>query len=337
MRHFFTARLITLARVYFTVLFGWAIVHAFVLDRWWWMFLLTAFVEWFFMLLPLWLLVAWFTRRRELWLGVSLGLALGAWLYGDLWLPKPPLANANSNETLTVMTYNMYGFSTEPANVVAAIRAAQADVIAIQELNGPTAEALQRELSGDYPYQQLNPRPDVTGMGIISRYPLRETTERLAGIWVGPPQVVSVDFQGRPVWLLNLHPYSSGVGGGLPTTINSLHWSVQMREEDAQIVLALAAAHPEPLIVAADLNSTDRSSVYALMTSTLTDAWRERGWGWGRTLGGDFKRLPFPLWLIRIDYIFHSAHWRTESVTLGAWDDSSDHRPVIARLVWAQD
>jgi endonuclease/exonuclease/phosphatase (EEP) superfamily protein YafD len=39
------------------------------------------------------------------------------------------------------------------------------------------------------------------------------------------------------------------------------------------------------------------------------------------------------MWLLRIDYIFHSRDWRTHWARIGPWDGVSDHRPVLARLV----
>ena len=43
--------------------------------------------------------------------------------------------------------------------------------------------------------------------------------------------------------------------------------------------------------------------------------------------------MDVPRWLIRIDYVFHSRHWRAVSARNGRIDGKSDHRPVIATLV----
>src|SRR4051794_25092186 len=91
-------------------------------------------------------------------------------LYGQLFLPRPTWAFVR-NEGLTVMTFNSMLGNPQPAGVVAAIRASGADVVAIQELSRPVATVIERDLASEYPYQELAPQHDDTGMGVISRYP----------------------------------------------------------------------------------------------------------------------------------------------------------------------
>jgi endonuclease/exonuclease/phosphatase (EEP) superfamily protein YafD len=38
------------------------------------------------------------------------------------------------------------------------------------------------------------------------------------------------------------------------------------------------------------------------------------------------------MWLVRIDYIFHSPHWKTLDARLAKFDGVSDHRGVVAVL-----
>jgi endonuclease/exonuclease/phosphatase (EEP) superfamily protein YafD len=38
------------------------------------------------------------------------------------------------------------------------------------------------------------------------------------------------------------------------------------------------------------------------------------------------------MWLVRIDYIFHSPHWITLDARLAKFDGVSDHRGVVAVL-----
>jgi endonuclease/exonuclease/phosphatase (EEP) superfamily protein YafD len=266
-----------------------------------------------------------------------LALALLAHLFGVLFLPKFPRASAGDS-ALTVMTYNVLGFNEQPERVVAAIRQSNVDVVALQELYPPAAEAIQRDLAREYPHQVLDPQFGVTGMGVISRYPLRPSGERLPGeTWVGAPQIVTIDFDGTPVLLLHFHPMPTNLGPP-----GRMDWSVRERERQARIVADFVAAHPVPLIAPVDFNAGDQSVAYSIVTSTLVDAWREAGWGLGHTFpgadspGSSRPRLagvPVPMWLARIDHIFHSGHWRAASAWIGPWDGVSDHRPVAARLM----
>jgi vancomycin resistance protein VanJ len=341
-RHWITMRLITLTRVYFTWLFAWAILRLLFGDRWWWLFLLNTFAEYLFLPLPVILGIAILARRRETWLGFGVALALGVYLYGGLFLPKSPAAHSD-DVTLTVMSYNMLGFNEHPERVVAAIRAADADVIAVQELNPPAAEAIQRELAEVYPYQVLDPQWGTTGCGVISRYALHPSGESLPGEWIGTPQVLTLDFDGKTVTLLHFHTFPTNVGReqGLRSKSATIEWSVREREWQAQAIVDFVVAHPGPIIAATDFNAGDQSRAYALVTDVLVDSWREAGWGLGHTFPGaaslgssrpTVAGIPVPRWLIRIDYVFHSKHWRVLSAHVGPWDGISDHRPVVVKL-----
>jgi len=45
--------------------------------------------------------------------------------------------------------------------------------------------------------------------------------------------------------------------------------------------------------------------------------------------------VPLPQWLIRIDFVWYSPHWRAIDAQVGLWDGHFDHRPMIAQLVLA--
>jgi len=335
-RSWITARLVTLARVYFTVLFGWAILHALFGDRWWWLFLPNSFAVYFFFPLPVILAIALLAQRRETWLGFGVALVLGVYLFGGLFLPKFHAAGASS-PTLTVMTYNLLGFNENREGIVAVLRTSNADVIALQELNPSVAESIQRDLAGEYPYQALDPQFGVVGLGVISRYPLHPAGQTLPGAnWVGTPQVLDLDWNGTAVTLLHFHPFPTNLNGAA-----NMEWSVRAREQQARIVVDFVAAYPAPLIAPVDFNANDQSTAYTIAARVLVDSWREAGWGLGHTFPGaasygssrpSIAGVVVPMWMTRIDYVFHSRHWRATSAWIGPWDGVSDHRPIVAQL-----
>jgi vancomycin resistance protein VanJ len=331
MRSWIVARLITLSRLYFTFLFGWALARALWGDRWWWLFVFNSLTIYLFTPLPLILALALFTRRRETWIGLGAGLALCLYLFGGFFLPKVPPALA-TGQSLTVMSYNVYGDNVDSDSVLATIRAGNADVVTLQELNPLVAQAIQRELACDYAYQVLDAQWGVSGMGVISRYPLRRTDESLPLEWVSTPQVLSMDFNRTAVTLLHLHPFAT-----TPAPTAHMEWTIRERERQARAIADFAAAHPEPLLVPIDFNSSDQSAAYAIVTQVLADSWREAGWGLGHTFPSDSYRpttadVSLTAWLVRIDYVFHSRHWQAASAWLGRWDGISDHRPVVVKL-----
>jgi hypothetical protein len=74
--------------LYTISVFAWAIVHLVFGDSWAWLFLISAFAPYMFVLLPAVLLIAVITRRREICFEVLAILGLAAFLYGTLFLPK---------------------------------------------------------------------------------------------------------------------------------------------------------------------------------------------------------------------------------------------------------
>ncbi|NJN66960.1 MAG: hypothetical protein HC884_09750 [Chloroflexaceae bacterium] len=305
------------------------------------MYLLNSFALYFFLPLPVIGLVALLVRKRVVGVGLVLALALGLAFYGELFVPRLPGGPAGGT-TLTVMTYNRLGFNLDTEGIAEAIHAAGADIIVLQELNPAVASVLQRDLAAAYPYQELDPRDGVVGMGTISRFPLQRIETSLGRSWVGRPQLLTMDFGGTPVTVLNFHAsppaLASPFAPGGQALMNQI---VRRREQQAQVIADLAREHPGPFLAAGDLNAGDLSDAYAIITRELKDTWREAGWGFGHTFPGAAMHgssrpivagFYVPMWLVRIDYVFHSDDWQALSARIGPWDGQSDHRPIIATL-----
>jgi vancomycin resistance protein VanJ len=317
---------VAVAYVYLIGVLEWTILRLLFLDRWWWLFLLNTVGVYLFVPLLLTVIVAAWTRRRMLWAGSVLALLAGLGLFGPHFLPNRQDVDV-SGPRLTVMTFNVLGHNTDPAPILDVIREADADLIAIQELNGPIAEAFHRELADAYPYRIFDPQPGVTGMGVLSRYPLTPTGETLPGEWPHTtPQVLEMDFEGVPVTVIHAHPFHTHFS--LP---NEMRRSIDRRDAQTQAIADFVADQTGPVVAPGDFNTPPQTTAYAHLTENLVDTWHQAGWGLGHTWSG-----TFPLrWLIRIDYIFYSAAWRVTAIEakIGPWDGTSDHRPVIATLV----
>jgi endonuclease/exonuclease/phosphatase (EEP) superfamily protein YafD len=158
----------------------------------------------------------------------------------------------------------------------------------------------------------------------------------LPGHWVGVPQALTIDIAGTTALLVNVHALPLLGGGDWDQVIHD-------REATAHTIAALAT-RAEPLIVTGDFNTTSLSAAYRTLTSALGDSWREAGWGFGGTFPGGtvtfgtpagVTEVAVPMWVTRIDYVFHSRDWVAVSSQIGPWDGYSDHRPVIATLTLA--
>jgi vancomycin resistance protein VanJ len=319
-----------MAGAYLVGLASWFALQQLIGDATWWLFLINAFAVYFFAPLPLALVVSVWRRRLPLIGGSLAGVALFVVLWGGLFWPQ---AHADAQgPTVTVMTYNVLGYNAHPEAVVEALRASDADVIGLQELNADVAAAVERELTDEYPYQLLTPSVGVSGSGVISRLPFNPVTRELdAPGWIGAPIALEVQFEGMTFLFVQVHNASGAT-------------YFREREAEAKVLSRLAETEALPLIVAGDFNATDRNDSYATLTRHLSDAWRGAGSGLGNTFPGasrsdtprssrpDPLGIDVPQWLLRIDYVFHSDDWQAVDARIGPWDGYSDHRPVIAEL-----
>ena len=295
------------------------------------LFTLNGLALYLFLPLPLVLPVALWTRRPELGVGVLLAAGLWVYLWGGLFLPRSPDAPADAPR-LTVMTYNVLGWNRQPEAVIRVIRESGADIVGLVELNPAISTAIERELAAEYPYRVMDPRIGTDGSGLISKLPFRVIEGQLADdAWVSRPLVLELDVGGIRVTYVRFHAIAT-----------PLFWRERARQ--VRKLADFARQHEGPLILAGDLNATPTNDDYQTLTGPLTDAWAQAGRGFGHTFPGASKEdtpgsstpellgWPLPKWLVRIDYIFHSSHWRTLVARNPPHDGASDHRPVLAEL-----
>ncbi len=330
---------VALGWAYFTILFSWLALYLLVGDRFRILGLVNNIAVCLFFPLPIIVAIAIISRRKELTYGAILGSVFFLWFWGALFMPRLTVPKGgNPRPPLMVMTYNVLGMHEFTDPIIDVIRTVDADVVFLQEVNPLLAAALHSELINDYPYQIIDPRMTVEGMATVSRFPIHLTGEQLPMGWVGVPQVMEMDFEGKSIILVNFHTY--------PYSFRSqeAYRSLQeKRRAQAQILADFASEIKEPIILAGDANDTSLSKTYRIiMHSPLKDAWYEAGFGLGHTFPG--SDIPgssrpqigpwyVPQWLTRIDYVFVSPHWGVTSARVAPFDGVSDHRGVVAELV----
>jgi len=279
------------------------------LPRWPWpLALLNNFLPFFFAPLLLTLPFAMLTRSKKTLVTSLVVLSLFAVLYGPFFLPRLRPAGASGDETLAVMSFNIYYNHPDPEQAIAAIAAENADIVALQELLPFTAELLRQRLSDRYPYMVLE--PGLSSTGLLSRYPILHS-EWFQPAGVGRPTIHAVlDVNGRPLHVLSVHPpppsLSHRPGRWLPVVPDG--FSDEGGERQVAGIARRVAAMDGPVLALGDFNMTDQTPAYARMTPLLKDAFREAGWGFGFTFphGERVGRLPLPGPLVRLDYVFHS-------------------------------
>ncbi len=334
----FLRRYLTAASwVYFTFLFGWLAVYLLFGDRSGYLGHVNNMAFILFLPLPLVMAVAVYVHRRDVWVCVGLGAAAFIWLWGGLFLPRvfPPKTEA---PTLTVMTYNVLGLHEYSGAILEVIRHEDADVVIFQEVNNALANVIQTTLSDIYPYQVMDPYDDVRGMGAISKYPIYPTGEKFELLWVGEPQILTLEWEGQEITLVNFHMWPTWLSSPESVTAN-----YRLREEQARELAEYAeiAIQRGPVIAAGDANTSSLNEAYKIVTLHLRDAWKDAGFGLGHTFPGSdipessrwrIAGYPVPQWLVRIDFIFPSHHWSALTAHLALFDQVSDHRAVVATL-----
>ena len=144
--------------------------------------------------------------------------------------------------------------------------------------------------------------------------------------WFGYPQVFEFDANGDRLMVINFHAMPPDTSPGDP------YHTVMIREYQVRELMAFITEQEIPVIALGDLNATDQNVAYKMITTSMVDAWREKGFGLGNTHERLWNYLP-PKWFVRIDHIFHSHEFETIAAQVGPWDGYSDHRPVVAELV----
>lgn len=241
--------------------------------------------------------------------------------YAPRFLPREADAPASTPQ-LKLLTFNIYGGNLRVDEVLNVIQQSNADVVAIQELSTWMAEAFARQLEGLYPYQALHPQEDLSGQGVLSRYPIMN--DDYWQINLGH-QRVQIDYDGTLITFFNTHPIHP---------LRGTRYDGDSRTEEVADILNRASVESVPLLLVGDFNLTEFTEDYARITGLYADTFGTVGRGFGFTFPNfrNISGLNFFLPLARIDYIFHSSHFQAVEAHVGTHAAGSDHFPLFSTL-----
>jgi vancomycin resistance protein VanJ len=284
--------------------------------------------------LPLLMLVpaALLMRSRWTYVVTALPLIVFLSLFGGHFVPR--VGTAVAGDTLRVVTFNQLFVNTNTGTLLAATRAQHADLVALQELTPPVAEAMQRDLKTVYPYQILAPSNSVGGVGLLSRYPL----EPAAGIDGAQGQWAVLHVGTQKISVVNVHVHFSGISRIRSKRFGSLPYfrlyDTRGRLSQVDALRQAVRKVSGGLIMMGDFNTGDREPGHALLISELHDAFAETGWGFGFTFPNDkrFGPITIPVPLVRIDYIWTRGSVVPVTAYVNCDDGGSDHCMVVADL-----
>lgn len=265
-----------------------------------------------------------------------------ALLLGCLLVLNRPLAGwaadaIPSGKQFAAATFNIYYQNLNLTSIVAVIRSAKADVVALQETNPQSAQFLRRALGRDYPHQEFRAGDRLSnGLGLLSRTPIRQTRYLPPKHGAYGTLVGEVTLAGQAAQVVVVHlqsPRLQQVDGPMAAlkvfaTMEDIH-----AREIAHIHSQITTN--QPTLFLGDFNSLGGGNALRFLT--------DRGWidsaaavssrpetnvTWSaHTLGRD--------WRFRIDYLFHPPVITTlESRVIPT--SASDHFLLVSRLGWRE-
>jgi endonuclease/exonuclease/phosphatase family metal-dependent hydrolase len=303
------------------------------------------------------LALCWLIRRRG-WFFVPLALLLVGMPKIGLYVrfsDGGPAPEAGS-DTLRVMTWNVEGFveydgqtgqsRSTAEEIIRYIRQVDPDILCLQEFQSTPAvpEATIDGWLAAWPYRRIGyTLSGIYGVAVYSKYPIADDeyirfegggngtlrTDLLVGddtLRVICNHLESTYIKSDDIAFLQPENFTDAPdkGGRIRRIAGRLRRGFRARAAQADTIAALVTSHGGPTVVCGDFNDTPMSYVYRTIRGGFSDAFAERGSGYGYTYKSLYR-------LLRIDYILPSPHLLTLSYDSPA-TEWSDHNPVIAAV-----
>jgi endonuclease/exonuclease/phosphatase (EEP) superfamily protein YafD len=231
-------------------------------------------------------------------------LALGAAMLALPWAWLPPaMAHSSEAPQIRVVSANVHLGNTDPSLLLAWANPSNTDLIVIHELRSAFAQRLA--LATQWPHQHLMPDAGTSGIGLLSRWPLRDVRE-VAGAGGRPQLHALVETLQGTIEVIAVHPRPP--------------MSLSLYRTRNQTMAALRPRGDAPALVVGDFNATPWSNTAPLLTSG--------GWRW---FGGVQPTWPHSMWGIPIDAVWGRGPWATTDHEIGP-PVGSDHRPLRVGL-----
>jgi vancomycin resistance protein VanJ len=298
-------------------------------DKWWPATVLLFSPRWV-LALPLLLLLplAVAAHRRSL---ITLGAAalLLIWPLLGLRIPLHRAATDGSTSFLRVLTCNVHRRQLNAAEFKTLLDDVRPDVVALQDWTSFHQSEL---FAPGMWYFQRNGE-----LFLASRYPiltaqpigLEEPPRPAFNARLGAAAYYRLQTPLGLVGLINLHlasPHEAldALAHLEPASLDRLEYNTRCRALESQTVTRFVSQLYEPVMIVGDFNTPSESAVYREFWNQFTDAFLNRGFGFGSTHVSTLSS-------VRIDHILVGAGWDTRECWI-AHATGSPHRPLIADL-----
>jgi len=278
----------------------------------------------------------WFLSKRRVapnWVKMALPVALGLLLleFGWTQASKASLDAPQSDTEVSIMTYNVFFKNKRPEQSLAVIKAANPDILVLQEVSKQWAVNLDKSLKLSYPYQHVLALNGTHGTAIYSKFPLSNTS--IINNTSNRPiaQMAEVDIHGNRIQLVNVHLASPGVAVENPDRFFALamanYYQRERQLDKLQQLLDAAQTTAPTQVYIGDFNTTEFEPLYRQLRSHWVDLQAEVGTGWGFNFPHTSKMNP----LIRLDYILIRGNIAPVSIEVQS-GGSSDHLAVMGKV-----
>jgi endonuclease/exonuclease/phosphatase (EEP) superfamily protein YafD len=239
------------------------------------------------------------------------------WYYFD----RP--ADVGQHANIRVLASNLRKGQADASSFVGLAKAS-ADVITVSELTPQEVRRFsQAGIEEAFPYSVLTPAPDAGGIGLYSRFPLRDASppgKHRNAIAVARMRLPGVRFDPlvASVHVISPVAHDADSFGG---------WRNGITATKAELDDLAGAAGPAAVIVAGDFNSTpDMRQFRDLLTGGYRDAVQQTGAGFAPTFPSRTWHPP----LIAIDHVLTRQAAATSIRTI--YVRGSDHRSPLATV-----
>jgi vancomycin resistance protein VanJ len=276
--------------------------------------------------LPTLLLLLWAIGKKSL-LGVVANLiVLAGFLLTYMGFNIPvstPASNpSSSNTNLRFVTYNLHQDNLhQPGSTIATLKGLNPDIAVLQESRD--VNRMLNDLRAAFPNFSIRHEGELT---TISRFPIRASKTYRLPKNRRPLLEVTLDVNGQPVRILNMHYPTldfQGLASRNTNTSDRINKNALLRLGMTKILLELEDSKT-PLLIAGDFNTTPRGAMYSSLRNKYQNAFEQAGWGFGFTYN---SRLP----VIRIDHVWFNSRLRATRA-FAVNDQASDHRPFVTDL-----
>ena len=228
----------------------------------------------------------------------------------------------------TIETYNLNNDEGGNLDTLAAIGQARADVVCLQEVTTTWQGVIEPRYRAAYPYQmfRIDPTGGAYGLGILSRFPVRDGGWHAGPNGWHPSWYHLVDTPHGTFKILNAHLRNATGQDG--NTVQSYFRTPADHLYEIQVFTS-ANMTALPMLVVGDFNEgPDGAAVQYLESNGFQNALPlyhpgQPTWRYGKTVGGQFTQ--------ELDHILFDPSFEP----LNAWvinAGGSDHLPVIAHL-----